>query len=459
MPRVLGISAHYHDAAAALVVDGEVVAAIQEERLSRIKNDPGLPLAAAFACLQHAGLQPGDLDAVAFYEEPFAKLERVLVHLLRHLPRTWRAFPRALAGQLGSKIWVLDHLSEGLGVARDRVVRFDHHRSHAASALLVSPYERAAVLVVDGVGEAHATTIWDGRGDDLRLLASVDFPHSLGLLYAGLTAFLGFAVNEGEYKVMGLAAWGQPRLREQFAEIVRLTGDGAYELDLACFAHMSDADLGFGPALERLLGPRRPPGRPWDFERAEDRHYADVAATLQAVLEDILLALARKARALTGADHLCLAGGVALNALANARLQAEAGFSRVFVQPAAGDAGGALGPPCWPRATAATLARAAAQRRPRPARRRRPGPRGRRRARPARPPRRRPGRPRRPPRRRRQDRRPRPRPLRVGPTRPRPALAARLPARPRHPRAHEPTDQGARAVPPVRPRGPVRTDR
>ncbi|MCY0991301.1 carbamoyltransferase [Nannocystis sp. ILAH1] len=343
MARVLGISAHYHDAAAALVVDGEVVAAIQEERLSRIKNDPGLPLAAAFACLQHAGLQPGDLDAVAFYEEPFAKLERVLVHLLRHLPRTWRAFPRALAGQLGSKIWVLDHLSEGLGVARDRVVRFDHHRSHAASALLVSPYEHAAVLVVDGVGEAHATTIWDGRGDDLRLLASVDFPHSLGLLYAGLTAFLGFAVNEGEYKVMGLAAWGQPRLRQQFDKIVRLTGDGAYELDLACFAHMSDADLGFGPALERLLGPRRPPGRPWDFERAEDRHYADVAATLQAVLEDILLALARKARALTGADHLCLAGGVALNALANARLQAEAGFSRVFVQPAAGDAGGALG--------------------------------------------------------------------------------------------------------------------
>ncbi|MDC0717435.1 carbamoyltransferase family protein [Nannocystis bainbridge] len=343
MARVLGISAHYHDAAAALVVDGEVVAAIQEERLSRIKNDPGLPLTAAFACLQHAGLQPADLDAVAFYEEPFAKLERVLVHLLRHLPRTWRAFPRALAGQLGSKIWVLDHLSEGLGVPRDRVVCFDHHRSHAASALLVSPYEHAAVLVVDGVGEAHATTIWDGRGGDLRLLASVDFPHSLGLLYAGLTAYLGFAVNEGEYKVMGLAAWGQPRLREPFAKIVRLTGDGAYELDLACFAHMSDADLGFGPALERLLGPRRPPGRPWDFTRDDDRHYADVAATLQAVLEDILLGLARKARALTGADHLCLAGGVALNALANARIQAEAGFARVFVQPAAGDAGGALG--------------------------------------------------------------------------------------------------------------------
>lgn len=346
MANVLGISAHYHDAAAALVVDGRVVAAIQEERLSRIKNDPGLPLAAAFACLEHAGLRPGDIDVLAFYEEPFAKLERVLVHLLRHLPRTWRSFPRALAGQLGTKIWVLDHLSEGLGIPRDRVVTFDHHRSHAASALLVSPYDDAAVLVVDGVGELHATTLWDGRRGDLRLLASIDFPHSLGLLYAGITAWLGFPVNEGEYKVMGLAAWGQPHLRDLFfKKIVHQHDDGSYELDLACFAHMSDADLGFGPALERILGPRRPPGRPWDFgsNHSPDRHYADVAASLQAVLEDILLGLARRARALTGAADLCLAGGVALNALANARLQRESGFRRVFVQPAAGDAGGALG--------------------------------------------------------------------------------------------------------------------
>lgn len=343
MARVLGISCHYHDAAAALVADGEVVAAIQEERLSRIKHDPGLPIAAAFACLEQAGLAPGDLDAVAFYEDPFAKLERILVHLLRHLPRTWRSFPRALAGQLGGKLWVLDHLSEQTGVPRDRVVAFDHHRSHAASAFLVSPFDEAAVLVVDGVGEAHSTTLWHGRGGALHLLEAIDFPHSLGLLYAGLTAWLGFAVGEGEYKVMGLAAWGRPTLREQFEKIVRTHADGSYELDLACFAHMSDADLGFGPALERLLGPRRPPGRPWDLTSPADRHYADVAATLQAVLEDILLGLARRARARTGADALCLAGGVALNALANARLRRESGFLRVFVQPAAGDAGGALG--------------------------------------------------------------------------------------------------------------------
>jgi len=343
MACVLGISAYYHDAAAALVVDGQLVAAIQEERLSRIKHDPGLPISAALACLAHAGLQPGDVDRVAFYEEPFAKLERVLVHLLRHLPRTWRSFPRALASQLGSKLWVLDQLSESLAVPRDRVVTCEHHRSHAASAFLVSPFQDAAVLVVDGVGEAHATTLWHGQGHTLRPLASVDFPHSLGLLYAGLTAYLGFAVNEGEYKVMGLAAWGRPRLRDEFTKIVRLHQGGAYELELACFAHMSDAELGFGPALERLLGPRRPPGKPWDLADPADLRYADIAATLQQVLEEALLGLARRARELTRSQYLCLAGGVALNALANARLLRESGFARIFVQPAAGDAGGAIG--------------------------------------------------------------------------------------------------------------------
>ena len=347
MACVLGISAYYHDAAAALVVDGQLVAAIQEERLSRIKHDPGLPISAALACLAHAGLTPGDVDRVAFYEEPFVKLERVLVHLLRHVPRTWRSFPRALAGQLGRKLWVLDQLSESLAVPRERVVTCEHHRSHAASAFLVSPFQDAAVLVVDGVGEAQATTLWHGlwhgKHHELRLLASVDFPHSLGLLYAGLTAYLGFAVNEGEYKVMGLAAWGTAKFRDEFSRIIRLHPDGAYDLELACFAHMSDADLGFGPALERLLGPRRPPGKPWDLSDPADLRYADIAATLQQVLEEALLGLARRARELTGSPNLCLAGGVALNALANARLLRESGFHRIFVQPAAGDAGGAIG--------------------------------------------------------------------------------------------------------------------
>lgn len=343
MARVLGISAHYHDAAAALVIDGELVAAIQQERLSRIKNDPSLPLDAALACLAHAGVEPESLDLVVFYEQPFDKLERVLVNLLRHVPRTWRQFPRALASQLGGKIFVLDQLGEALGLARDKVCCFDHHRCHAASTFLVSPYDEAAVLIVDGVGEHSSTTIWHGRGTSLRPIERIEFPHSLGLLYAGLTSYLGFAVNEGEYKVMGLAAWGRDRYRDRFAKLIRLHDDGSYELGLEYFAHMSDAELGFGPALERLLGPRRPPDLGWDLTSDRDRHYADVAASLQAILEDALLGLARRALMRTGARNLCLAGGVALNSVANARLLRESGCERVFVQPAAGDAGGALG--------------------------------------------------------------------------------------------------------------------
>ncbi|KIG12030.1 Nodulation protein nolO [Enhygromyxa salina] len=346
MANVLGISAHYHDAAAALVVDGEVVVAIQQERLSRIKNDPALPLDAGDACLAHAGLRAQDLDAVVFYERPFDKLERVMVNLMRNLPRTWRQFPRAMASQLGDKIWVLDQLAEAFGQPRAKVHCFEHHRCHAASAHFVSRFEDAAVLVVDGVGEHSSTTLWHGQGSTLRALCSIDFPHSLGLLYAALTAWLGFAVNEGEYKVMGLAAWGRPGhagLHERFEQLIRLDDDGSYELGLEYFAHMSDAELGFGPKLEALLGPRRPPGRAWKFDEAKDQHYADVAATLQGVIEAALLGLARKAKALTGSANLCLAGGVALNSLANARLAREGGFEAVFVQPAAGDAGGALG--------------------------------------------------------------------------------------------------------------------
>jgi carbamoyltransferase len=341
---VLGISAYYHDAAAALVVGGRVIAAMQEERFSREKNDASLPVRAARACLELGGIDAADLDAVVFYENPYAKLERVLLSSLRNFPRAWRQFPRALGAQLGSKIWVLDRIGEVLGVARDRVVHTEHHRSHAASAFFTSSFERAAVLTVDGVGEDVSTAIWRGEGTSLTGLSSLAFPHSLGLLYAGLTSSLGFEVDEGEYKVMGLAAFGTPRFRAEFAELLKLGADASFELGLPYFAYMTDAELGFGPPLEALLGPRRAPGRPWDLEKSEeDRRYADVAATLQAVTEDALVALAREARRLTGADALCLAGGVALNAVANARILREAGFARVFVQPAAGDAGGALG--------------------------------------------------------------------------------------------------------------------
>ncbi len=343
MSAVLGISGGYHDSAAALVVDGRVVAAVQQERLSRIKNDAALPLDAAHACLRHAGIAAAALDAVVFYENPFAKLERVMVGLVRNAPASWRQFPRAMASQLGSKLWMLDALAEGLGVARARVGFREHHECHAASAYFASGFDDAAVLVIDGVGEHDSTSIWHGRGDRLDAIEHIEFPHSLGLLYAGMTAWLGFPVNEGEYKVMGLAAWGEPRFEAELARIVRLDDDGGFELALDCFANMTDTELGFGPELERVLGPRRAPDRRWNLDDPDDRRYADVAATLQRVLERAIVALARRAMRATGATRLCLAGGVALNCLANARVADACGLAGVFVQPAAGDAGGALG--------------------------------------------------------------------------------------------------------------------
>jgi carbamoyltransferase len=340
---VLGISALYHDAAAALVVDGEIAAAIQEERLSRIKNDPSLPFRAAQACLHRAGLQAGDVDKVVYYENPYAKLERVLLSLMRAFPKTWRQFPRALASQLGSKLWVVDQLAEGLGVDRKNVEFVSHHESHAASAFLCSPFEQAAVLVVDAVGENASTSIYQGNGGSLGGLQSVDYPHSLGLFYAAITAFLGFKVNEGEYKVMGLAAYGAPCYREEFEKLLVANSDGSYKLDLSYFAHHIGVENGFSGKLESLLGPRREPHKPWNLSADEDQHYANVAATLQLVIEEAMLALARQAHKLVGSANLCLAGGVALNCVANARILAETEFERVFVQPAAGDAGGALG--------------------------------------------------------------------------------------------------------------------
>jgi carbamoyltransferase len=345
MSAILGISCDYHDAAAALVVDGVIVAAMQEERFSRRKNDPSLPLQAARAGLARGGLLPGDLDRVVFYEDTFAKLERVLASQARSFPRSLRQFPRAVSAQLGHKLWVLDRLAEALGVPRKKVGHVEHHRAHAASAFFTSPYPEAAVLTVDGVGEEASTVLWHGKDRELRALGSVAFPHSLGLLYAGLTAYLGFAVNEGEYKVMGLAAHGKPTRDEDFARLLMPGEQGAFSLGLPYFASMADAELGFGPALERLLGPRRPPGRPGDLAgSAEDRGYADIAASLQACTERALLALSTELRRrLPEVGALALAGGVALNCVAVARLARDSGFARLYVPPAAGDAGAALG--------------------------------------------------------------------------------------------------------------------
>ncbi len=343
MTAVLGVSAHYHDAAAALVVDGRIVAAQHEERLSRIKNDASLPRRAIGAVLRLGGIDAAALDAVVFYENPYAKLERVLVGALRAFPGALGQFPRALGSQLGGKIWVVDALADLLDIPRAKVELVRHHQSHAASAFYCSPFGRAAVMVVDAVGEDACTSIWHAGEQGLRELTRIDYPHSLGLFYAALTAYLGFEVNDGEYKVMGLAAYGAPTRRDAMAKLLRVAPDGSYELGLDYFDRFTRTELGYGKKLVDLLGPARSPYERWDLTGARDRAYADIARSAQDALEEALVAIAREARKRTDEDALCLAGGVALNAVANRRIAREAGFTRVFVQPAAGDAGGALG--------------------------------------------------------------------------------------------------------------------
>jgi carbamoyltransferase len=346
--KILGISAHYHDSAAALVVDGMPVCAVQEERLSRRKNDAGFPAGAIEWCLDHAKLDPEDLDAVVFYERSMLKFERILTCALRAFPHSWRSFPNAIKNSLGEKVWVRGIISSYLGVPRRKILFTGHHQSHAAAAFLTSPTRRAAILTADGVGEwatltvGHGERRQDGRAE-MTLLREIRFPHSLGMLYSTFTAYLGFAVNEDEYKVMGLAAYGRPTMGEQVRKLIRRTPDGAFTLDLDYFEYQTTAKRSYSSRFVELFGPPRNSYEPIDLESAEGRRFADCAASVQRVVEDTLVDMTRALHQETGLPDLCLGGGVALNGLANARILAESGFERVFVPPAPGDAGCALG--------------------------------------------------------------------------------------------------------------------
>ncbi len=346
--RILGISAHYHDSAAALLVDGVPVCAVQEERLSRRKNDAAFPLAAIEWCLEAARLEPEQLDAVVFYEKPMLKFERILTMALRGFPRSWRSFPHAMKNTLGGKLWVKGIISSQLGVRASRILFTEHHQSHAATAFLTAPTRRAAILTADGVGEWATLSLGHGSVDEagnvsLELLRELHFPHSLGMLYSTFTAYLGFPVNEGEYKVMGLAAYGQPSFEASVRKMVRRTADGALALDLSYFEFHEGARRSFSDKLVAELGPPRDPLDPIDLDTPEGARYAAIAASVQRVLEDILVDLARSLRRETGLDDLCLGGGVALNGCANARILRESGFRNLYVPSAPGDAGCALG--------------------------------------------------------------------------------------------------------------------
>lgn len=339
MPSVLGISAFYHDAAAALVVDGRIVAAAQEERFTRIKHDPDFPTNAIDYCLKEAGLRPEDIDYVSFYEKPLLKFDRLIETYLAIAPAGFRSFLAALPVWLRKKLHLRREIRKGLGGRiRRRIVFPEHHESHAASAFFPSPYEESAVLTVDGVGE-WATATWGiGRGNKIELIQELRFPHSLGMLYSAFTYYCGFKVNSGEYKLMGLAPYGQPRYAGIIREkLVDVKADGSFRLNMEYFDYCGGLTMTSG-AFDRLFG--GPPRKP---ESPLTEREMDLAASIQVITEEILMAMASHIHQRTGQTNLCLAGGVALNCVANGRILREGPFESIWIQPAAGDAGGALG--------------------------------------------------------------------------------------------------------------------
>jgi carbamoyltransferase len=336
---ILGISAFYHDAAAAIVRDGEIVAAAQEERFTRRKHDPEFPRHAIDYCLREAGIGPEDLAAVVFYEKPLVKFERLLETYLTYAPAGFQSFIKALPVWLRHRLWLQREMDSGLGGRyKGRYVFLDHHESHAASAFFPSPFGEAAILTLDGVGEWSTVTMGVGRGNRIELSHELRFPHSLGLLYSAFTYYTGFRVNSGEYKVMGLAPYGEPRFADLiYSHLLDLKDDGSFRMDMRYFNYCAGLTM-TNERFEQLFG--GPPRKP---ETPVTQREMDLAASIQVVTDEIVRRMARHLHKETGQRNLCLAGGVALNCVANGRLLQEGPFEHLWIQPAAGDAGGALG--------------------------------------------------------------------------------------------------------------------
>ena len=343
--NILGISAYYHDSAAALLSDGIIVAAAQEERFTRKKHDARFPTRAIEYCLSEAGISLRDLRFVVFYDKPLVKFERLLETYLSYAPQGIRSFLAAMPIWLKEKLYLKNTLKQELAdlgaCAKNELPKLlfaGHHQSHAASAFYPSPFQRAAVLCLDGVGEWATTTAWVGRDNELTPLWELDFPHSLGLLYSAFTYYTGFKVNSGEYKLMGLAPYGEPRFADLILDkLIDLRPDGTFRLDMQYFNYCTGLTMTNRKFDELFDGPARP------AESRLTQREMDIAASIQAVTEEVVLRLARTLHAETGEDYLCLAGGVALNCVANGRVLREAPFKDIWIQPAAGDAGGALG--------------------------------------------------------------------------------------------------------------------
>ena len=337
--NILGLSAYYHDSAAALVADGKIVAAAQEERFTRIKHDSSFPRMAIDYCLEEGGIRIEDLDYVVFYEKPLLKFERLLETYLSFAPAGLRSFLKAMPQWLKIKLHLPRQIREGLQGRYNKAIAFvDHHQSHAASAFFPSPFKDAAILTIDGVGEWDCATIGIGDGRHIKTLQRMRFPHSLGLLYSAFTYFCGFRVNSGEYKLMGLAPYGNPRYVKIIKEkLIDLKEDGSFALNLKYFSFCQGLRM-TNSAFAALFG-----GPPRQLESRITQRERDLAASIQVVTEEIVLRMAQTAKRLTGKDRLCMAGGVALNCVANGKLLRTGIFKEVWVQPASGDAGGALG--------------------------------------------------------------------------------------------------------------------
>ncbi len=342
--KLLGISCYYHDSAACLVDEGRIVAAAQEERFTRKKHDEGFPANAVRYCLAEGNVRPGELDGVVFYDKPLLKFHRILETYLATVPKGLRSAVMALPVWLREKLWIPPQIQEAMeacGVGEPKEIFFtEHHESHAASAFYPSPFEEAAVLTLDGVGEWATTTIGIGEGNRLRLIREMIFPHSLGLLYSAFTYFTGFRVNSGEYKLMGLAPYGEGRYADIIKrELVDIREDGSFRMNMDYFGYLDGLAMTNGKFAALFGGPARPPESPIT------QREMDLAKSIQDVTEEIVLKLARHAREITGKRHLCMAGGVALNCVANGVLLRAGIFDDIWIQPAAGDAGGALGAP------------------------------------------------------------------------------------------------------------------
>jgi carbamoyltransferase len=359
--NILGISCYFHDASAALLRDGQLIAAAEEERFTRKKHDYEFPQHAIDFCLKMGGIDSLDLDYVVFFEKPFIKFERLILSSMQTFPKSHRVFREAMVSWLGDKLWIKHLIQKKLGVAASKIFFSEHHLSHASSAFFCSPFDEAAILTVDGVGEWTTASLGVGKGTEIKLLKEIRFPHSLGLLYSAFTAFLGFEVNEGEYKVMGMAPFGKPRYVDKVRKLITTSRDGSFELDMDYFCFHYSTDNTFNGKFVELFGtPRNPKAlfftpasgypsyfgeKPNNYQQLgkENQHYADIAASIQAVTEEVMLNLAQSAYKETGLKHLCMAGGVALNSVANGKILKETPFEELYIQPSAGDGGGAIG--------------------------------------------------------------------------------------------------------------------